>query len=234
MADRSWKLWLDGSRDPYLNMAVDELLLNRIGGIGVPLVRIYGWDRPSVSIGFVQAYEAAPGQGYAVVRRPTGGGVVFHDRDLTYTVAVPAGHALCGLDRTESYRVFHDAVRAALRHFGISTDLSQVEIPGHVNRAFMQCFTTPTRYDVMGNGRKFAGAAQRRTRDGILHQGSIDLDASGNDAGRLGDALVEAFRQSFAVEFDEYRPDAEFIAAAGALAFGKYATENWNIHKKTV
>jgi lipoate-protein ligase A len=231
MADSCWKLWRDDSRDPSLNMAVDELLLNRSGDIGAPLLRIYGWDRPAVSIGFVQAYEAAPAQGYTVVRRPTGGGVVFHDHDLTYTVVVPAGHAICGLDRTESYRVFHDAVQAALRHFGVNTDLAQAEIPKHVDRAFMQCFTTPTRYDVMGDGRKFAGAAQRRTREGILHQGSIDLDASGNDGRLLADALVGAFRQSFAIEFEEYRPDGEFMAAAGALAAGKYATENWNIHK---
>ena len=229
-----WKLWLDDIRDPYLNMAIDELLLIRSGDCAVPVLRIYGWDRPSVSIGFVQAREAAPAENYTVVRRPTGGGVVFHDHDLTYTAVIPAGHSICRLDRTESYRVFHDAVQAALRSFGINTDLADVEIPKHVNRAFMQCFTTPTRYDVMGDGRKFAGAAQRRTRDGIPHQGSIDLDASGNDRGKLTEALAEAVSRSFGIEFQEYIADAAFMDAAATLAANKYATENWNIHRKTI
>ena len=52
----------------------------------------YGWDRKSASIGYIQKFSAVEDQSYTVVRRPTGGGVVFHDVDLTYTVAVPKGH----------------------------------------------------------------------------------------------------------------------------------------------
>ncbi len=230
----SWLLWLDTSHDPYFNMAVDELLLNHAGELGTPLIRIYSWDRPAVSIGFVQSYDAAPHEKYTIVRRPTGGGVVYHDHDLTYTAVIPIGHRICSLDRTESYRVFHDAVQLALNAFGINTDLADTEIPKHVDRAFMQCFTTPTKYDVMGDGRKFAGAAQRRTRDGILHQGSIDLDASGGDHARLTDALTVALSQSFGVQFTPFEPTPELLVRAEALTTAKYATDNWNIHKKTV
>ena len=230
-ADEKWLLWLDISRDPYMNMSIDELLLLRIAGFGTPVVRIYGWDRKSVSIGYVQDYEAAPQDGYAIVRRMTGGGVVFHDKDLTYTVVVPGGHPVCELDRMESYHIFHRAVKTALAGFGLEAELSAAEC-GAVDRATMQCFVTPTRYDVLCGGKKYAGAAQRRTRDGILHQGSIDLKASGGDSAILTEKLVKALEKQFEIGFIEFNVSKEFLRDAEILSGIKYSTEQWNRFKE--
>jgi lipoate-protein ligase A len=230
-ANAKWLLWRDGDRDPFLNMSIDELLLSHIAEFGTPVVRIYGWDRKSVSIGYVQDYEAAPQKGYAIVRRMTGGGVVFHDKDLTYTVVVPAGHPICALDRVESYHVFHRAVKEALAGFGLEAELSTAEC-GAVDRATMQCFVTPTRYDVLCGGRKYAGAAQRRTRDGILHQGSIDLKASGGDSEILAEKLVRALEKQFEISFIEFNVSREFLRDAEILSEMKYSTEQWNRFKK--
>jgi len=230
-AHENWLLWRDISRDPYINMSIDELLLLRIAEYGTPVVRIYGWDRKSASIGYVQDYEAAPREGYAVVRRMTGGGVVFHDKDLTYTVVIPGGHPICALDRVESYHVFHRAVKEALAGFGLQAELSASE-GGAVNRATMQCFVTPTRYDVLCGGRKYAGAAQRRTRDGILHQGSIDLKASGGDSAILAEKLIKALEKQFDIGFIEFNVSREFLRDAETLAGMKYSTEQWNRFKK--
>ena len=230
-ANKEWLLWLDISRDPYMNMSIDELLLLHIAEFGAPVVRIYGWDRKSVSIGYVQDYEAAPREGYAIVRRMTGGGVVFHDKDLTYTVVIPAGHPICALDRVESYHVFHRAVKAALAGFGLEAELSTSE-GGAVDRATMQCFVTPTRYDVLCGGRKYAGAAQRRTHDGILHQGSIDLKASGGDSVILTEKLVKALEKQFEIGFIEFKVSKVFLHDAETLAGIKYSTEQWNRFKK--
>ena len=102
MKTEPWDVWIDGAHDPALNMAADEALLLSAPWRGRPLLRFYEWDRPAVSIGYVQTIAAAP-EGYAAVRRPTGGGVVYHDFDFTYTVMFPAGHWLCDVDRVASY-----------------------------------------------------------------------------------------------------------------------------------
>ncbi|MDD3118862.1 MAG: hypothetical protein PHQ27_06770 [Victivallales bacterium] len=223
-----WRLWRDGSRSPYDNMAIDELLLQQATTIGTPVVRIYDWDRPAVSIGYVQKYDAAPQQDYTIVRRPPGGGVVFHDVDLTYTVVVPAGHAICRLDRMESYHVFHRAILRLLDHFGHHGQLAQNEC-GPVDRATMQCFTTPTRYDVLCGQTKYAGAAQRRTRDGILHQGSIAVTAADGDKTALAANLADGLAAELGIVWQEFTPSDSFMATAVRLGKDKYARPEWNI-----
>ena len=86
MTEEKWLYWCDTVHDPYFNMSMDEVLLsnsalqeNRV------LVRIYRWDRPSVSFGSAQICPQELADKYTLVRRPTGGGVVYHDVDLTYT-----------------------------------------------------------------------------------------------------------------------------------------------------
>ena len=97
----SWLFWNDTPHSPAWNMAADEALLQNAPATGTPLLRCYAWDRPAVSIGYVQRLDAAP-EGFAAVRRPTGGGIVYHDYDFTFSVAFPMGHWLTGLDRTQS------------------------------------------------------------------------------------------------------------------------------------
>ncbi|MCP3964982.1 MAG: lipoate--protein ligase family protein [Lentisphaerae bacterium] len=226
-----WFLWLDDAHSPQHNMSVDETLLHQISAIGKPVVRIYHWDRPSVSIGYVQDYDAAPHDKYTVVRRPTGGGVVFHDNDLTYTVVIPPEHEIAKVDRIESYHVFHRAVLLALAEFGLEAQLAPDE-SGPVNRATMQCFVTPTRYDVVAAGKKYAGAAQRRTREGVLHQGSIALKAAAGNGKLLQEKLIDAFEKQFNINFIDFRPDSHFNGDVEELAEIKYATEEWNRFKK--
>ena len=168
-----WLLWHDGVHDPWFNMSVDELLLEAAPQFGTPLLRTYRWDRPALSIGCSQSYPAEQEARYAIVRRPTGGGNVFHDVDLTYTAVIPAGHPIAALDRMESYRIFHEAMLPMLDALGAHAGLKQEE-SARVDRRTMRCFTSPSRFDVVADdGAKYAGAAQRRTRNGILHQGSI-------------------------------------------------------------
>lgn len=228
----AWWLWRDGNRDPFMNMAVDETLLRRSAELQRPIVRFYGWDRPAVSIGYVQTIDAAPDGNRIVVRRPTGGGVVVHDADLTYTVVAPESDPLNRLDRLESYHVFHRAVTLALEEFGVSGELSSSEM-GAVDRATMDCFSTPTRYDVVANGRKFAGAAQRRTCDGLLHQGSVSLGAVETDREAFIAALTVAFTSEFGVTFAKFEPNPAILSESRELAETKYATDAWNIRRET-
>ena len=230
--NEKWHVWRDGGRPPPVNMAVDELLLERSEFLqGRILLRIYGWDRPSISIGYSQKYCAVSAErGYAIVRRPTGGGIVYHDRDITYTVVVPAMHPIESLDRIESYHVFHRAVLRAMSAFGKKGKLADSAV--HVaDRATMKCFVTPTKYDVICENHKMAGSAQRRTKKGILHQGSISLEVSGGDKGRLSEELIKGFAAEFNVEFENFTVPEVFASEAEKLSSAKFATDEWNKSK---
>lgn len=231
MSKEKWLCWMDSEHDPYFNMAMDEVLLahsalqeKRV------LVRIYRWDRPSVSFGSAQLCPQELADRYTLVRRPTGGGVVYHDVDLTYTVVVPPEHGIMQLDRMESYKIFHEALLLKMTENGVA---AQLENHGtdHVDRATMQCFVSPSRFDLVApSGSKYAGAAQRRTRSGILHQGSIKLEAAGGSWDKLCSELLESLKLKFDIEYEMWQPPAAVIAEGASLAAGKYATEAWNLH----
>ena len=107
-----------------MNMAVDEVLLLQVADM--PVLRLYDWDRPAVSIGYFQHFAAAPENGRSVVRRPTGGGIVFHEHDLTFTLVIPKGHPITALSRTESYRLVNGAPIKTVRMY---------TVPAHRGRA---------------------------------------------------------------------------------------------------
>jgi lipoate-protein ligase A len=228
----TWSLWLDGCRSAAMNMAIDEALLLTSPLRRTPVIRFYSWDVPeTVSIGYVQKAEAVP-MGRPFVRRPTGGGIVYHDHDFTYSVAVPAEHWLTGLDRTMSYDWINRSVQNGLHRLQLLADLADQEIAGHVDRSSMVCFTNPTKYDLLMGEKKIAGSAQRRTRDGILHQGSLHFGGPlpiGRD--QLAEALVSGFVATMNLQCDPFEPDEELLVLADQLARDKYAASDWN-HKR--
>ena len=231
MTEEQWLYWDDSVHDPFFNMSMDEVLLsNSALQENKVLVRIYRWDRPSVSFGSVQICPSELADKYTLVRRPTGGGVVYHDVDLTYTVVVPPEHQIMQLDRMESYKVFHEALLMKMTEDGVEAVLES-HGTDHVDRATMQCFVSPSRFDLVApSGSKYAGAAQRRTRMGILHQGSIKLEAAGGSWEKLRAELLESLKLKFNIEFTDWAPPQSVIDEAENLARSKYATEKWNIN----
>jgi lipoate-protein ligase A len=229
-AAEAWDLWQDAERAPALNMAIDEALLEQAPGRGRSLLRLYGWDRPAVSIGCLQHHAAAPAAAGALVRRPTGGGVVFHGADVTYSVVLPPEHALGRLPRLECYARLNGAVRSALAACRLSgAALAATDIPCAVDRRTMVCFRTPTRYDVLLAGRKVAGSAQRRTRSGVLHQGSVHLGpAAAVSRADVGAALVAAFTRELGAAFAPFIPSRELEERAAELVRTRYGTDTWN------
>ena len=162
--------WHDLTPRPgSLNMALDEAML---GAATDPWLRVYAWDRPTISIGFSQPLSAVPEayQAWPVVRRWTGGGVVVHDSDWTYTLTAPRGHPLCEQPAPQTYHWIHEAMIAALEEAGITGSTLQ---PLSTSDGMGVCFVEPAKYDVVWQGQKIAGAGQRRTRAGFLHQGTL-------------------------------------------------------------
>ena len=151
------------------NMAVDQALLERGE---VPVLRVYAWDQPAVSLGYAQNLarlgEALPS--WPVVRRWTGGGVVFHGEDHTYTLMVPAGHPWAETRPVESYRLIHQSLAKAL----VAAGYAGCRLAGAEDvKDLPFCFEAPALHDVIRGPLKVAGAGQRRGRLGLLHQGSV-------------------------------------------------------------
>ena len=133
------------------------------------------------------------------------------------------------LDRRESYKVFHEALLRKMTEDGVEAVLENVGSE-HVDRATMQCFVSPSRFDLVApSGSKYAGAAQRRTRMGILHQGSIKLEAAQGSWEKLRDELLESLKLKFDIEFTEWVPEKSVTDEAEKLAREKYSTAAWNI-----
>lgn len=184
-------LWMDPVRRAGPEaMAVDEWLLE---SAALPVLRVYGWHGDWGTLGYFGklADAKAAVAGVQWVRRWSGGGVVDHRADWTYSLVLPRGGALAEGRGAESYRLIHLALGAALREEGLAVHLSAGTEP---SRAAL-CFENPVSHDLIdGAGNKLAGAGQRRTRLGMLHQGSVAAVCaeaeSRNRAERLASGLA--------------------------------------------
>jgi lipoyl(octanoyl) transferase len=210
-----------GKAEPAWNMALDEALLLAIAKIGKPVLRFYGWTEAAATFGYFQHHAdiAAWTPLRPLIRRPTGGGLVPHDADWTYSVIIPPSHAWYELRAVESYLQLHRWVTAALRASNISAELAlsaRKKIPG-------QCFAGAEQYDVLVDGRKIAGAAQRRAREGLLIQGSIQALPTGADR-----ALWQEKMLANPVIWAELTLSEEVRLCADELAKSKYSQRAYN------
>jgi len=198
-----------------MNMAIDEALLEHCA---CPALRFYGWRGPSVSFGYFGKFAdiARETKDREFVRRWTGGGSVLHGQDLTYSLITPASNPASLREPPLIYAAIHSAIRQALAADGRETELAMAAGP----KTSDACFANPVRDDLIFRGRKIAGAAQRRTRGGFLHQGSIQLpNLSKAFRGRFASALAKK------IEHEEIPP--QVVARAAELAMEKYGTEAW-------
>jgi len=162
------RLLIDGPASGAWNMAVDEALLRCCS---LPTLRVYGWEEATVTFGTFERLEEIKKwrPHLPLIRRWTGGGLVEHGTDWTYSLIIPSGEAWLKLPRAESYRAIHGELREALEQGGIAG----LELAGEDSGGAGGCFVRPVPGDLLWHGQKIAGAAQRRTRQGLLHQGSV-------------------------------------------------------------
>lgn len=200
-------------------MAVDQLLMEGVGDH--PILRVYGWSEPTVTFGYFLSHQDArtafPDAGLTYVRRWTGGGIVDHRQDVTYTLVIPRDHPLSLARGAESYHVIHQALADALVKMGEKVRLTRVD----EGDGGLACFTNPVAYDLTNlEGEKIAGAGQRRSRYGLLHQGSLVTKLGADE---LGDALASCLSG----QLIPTTPDGCFFQEAAVLAADRYATEAW-------
>lgn len=201
-----WKVLHSGVGSAQHHMDIDQELLQDISSMKQPLLRFYDWDGPSATYGYFidpmnfLDFTSIEKLGLKLGRRPTGGGIVFHLTDLAFSVLVPASHPAYSINTLENYAFVNKHVARAVLKFkkdmAVTLLSSEEKQPDGSCKHF--CMAKPTIYDVMAEGKKVGGAAQRRTRDGFLHQGTISiappeeafLKAALKDGTQVIDAMV--------------------------------------------
>jgi lipoate-protein ligase A len=205
-------LWDDPvPRDGPGQMACDEVL---VGLAESPILRVFRWQSPWVSAGFFTETEEAARvrPDLPVCRRWTGGGIVVHEGDFTFSLVVPRGARLAAERPGESYRLIHAALAEALGAQGYAAGLSKTG-EGHSP----ECFVGAVEHDVVADGRKIAGGAQRRTRRALLHQGSVQ------GAAELSRAFGPVFAGTLATSVGSWQPPPGLEERIVALTREKYA-----------
>lgn len=179
----NWDILDTGESSAEENMRIDAELLSRVGSQKRPILHLYDWKGDCGTYGhFIDPgkfidLERAKRRGLQLARRPTGGGIIFHVWDLAFSVLMPASCSFFSRNTLGNYAFVNGAVLKAVKEFLKNKNLEIIEddAPSLDENCQNFCMAKPTKYDVMLQGKKIAGAAQRQTKDGYLHQGSIAL-----------------------------------------------------------
>lgn len=259
MADQ-WRLIRTGLNDALTNMAIDEAILNSVAEEAAPnTVRFYRWKPSAVSVGFSQQVEkeveveACKALGIDVVRRPTGGGAVYHDSNGELTYSIIARSDIIPSDVVSSYRCLCRGIVMMCRNLGLNAQLS-------FDDKGRQC------PNVTVNGKKISGSAQTRRKSAFLQHGTLLLDPNLETMTRvlkmglptaripleklaskvttirhlLGKPVsfeeVEnnlrlAFEKEFNMKLPEQVLSPSELEQASELRLTKYATEEWNFKR---
>jgi len=207
-------------------MALDEALLEATARLGKPVLRFYGWTEPAATFGYFQKYADVERSTHLrpLIRRPTGGGIVPHDADWTYSLAFPPGHEWHKLKAEESYRRVHEWIQAAFAGLKVETELAPAarkSTPG-------QCFSGHEKFDLLWNGRKIAGAAQRRKNLGLLIQGSVQSPVAALARADWEQAMSDVARAEWKVTWSDFEPDAALRERAESFVARKYSQAAYN------
>ncbi|MDA8433240.1 MAG: biotin/lipoate A/B protein ligase family protein [Nitrospiraceae bacterium] len=175
----TWRL-IDSGRCPAaFNMALDEAVATLLRGRGLPpVLRLYGWERPSLSLGcFQKSSDVDIGycksSGIPVVRRPTGGRAILHDEELTYSLSAGTRSGPFSGGLLDSYRRVGAALHLAFRRLGIAAEAKAEREKGRVLTGSPLCFQSSSYGEILIGNKKAVGSAQKRWDDGLLQQGSI-------------------------------------------------------------
>ena len=202
-----------------LNMAIDEALL--LDGGDCPLFRPYHWLEQPVSIGYFSSWEQANAlyPDREIVRRWTGGGVVEHGTDFTYSLLLPVDSG--PPPNRDLYRGMHTAIVRTLAALGRSATVVTKSSEARAGTNLVAaCFANSVESDVEIDGLKIAGAAIRRSRAGVILQGSIQRVS-------VGSGFAPQLAQTLSRTVEKTMLSTVTTSLAERIATLKYGTESW-------
>jgi lipoyl(octanoyl) transferase len=235
MSEAGWRLLNDPPASGAWNMAVDEALLEGVAsGRSPATLRFYSWTPACLSLGYFQPFgivdvDGCRARGVDVVRRPTGGRAILHDRELTYSLTLPAsvlGHE-AGI--VPSYHRLSLALQAGLRELGVPATLAPAAATPAGGDQGPVCFDRPSSHEILLGGRKLVGSAQVRRGGALLQHGSIVIQPQIDkllaclrlEAPARGPAARDRLADAVAglAEIGDFDPTR--VAGAVAAAFGR-------------
>lgn len=220
----NWYYINSGPGEAAFNMALDEALLEAVGALGAPVLRSYGWTQAAATFGYFQHHaeieQLTPLR--PLIRRPTGGGLVPHATDWTYSLAFPPQREWHQFRAEDSYREVHEWIQRAFRQLQVATELA----PCCRKTAPGQCFIGYEKFDLLWHGKKIAGAAQRRNKFGLLIQGSVQPPATGLVRSAWEEAMRVAAPRK--VGWEPLRVSGPLLARTEQLVAEKYAQAAYN------
>ena len=158
-----FRIMQTGFNDAFFNMGLDEAILGSVAdSVAIPTLRLYGWKPSAISLGYFQGItdeidiEACERQNIDIVRRITGGGAVFHDAEVTYSIVIPEGHPLAPSSILDSYSIICSGIIQGLGELGIDAEFAPIN-------------------DIVSGGKKISGNAQTRKRGCLLQHGTVLL-----------------------------------------------------------
>ncbi len=260
---KSWRLINSKECSASFNMALDEAISAFVRkGASLPTLRLYSWDKPSVTIGCFQRVrdvnlEFCNNSGIDVVRRPTGGRALLHDKELTYSFSIRNDHEAFSAGLLDSYKKISAAFNLAFKKIGLDVETKTRRESGSVLVKSPLCFQSRSFGELGLNGKKIVGSAQKRWPDGLLQQGSIPyyiddimimkifrLRANGklDFAGikhfipelsdeRFRETVKTSFEETFGISFIDELPSPEENTLAMKLKAEKYQTAEWNLRQ---
>jgi lipoate-protein ligase A len=244
-----WRLLDSGPAEPAWNLALDEALLTLAAAHALPTLRLYAWRPHALSLGrFQDARDVPgdfdPGEHWVLVRRPTGGGAIYHADEITYSVVLPPSHPLTPSHPGEGYSRFHEPLLRALCDLGAPATDREGSVPEEPARpSSFFCFERRSACDVVVGGRKLLGSAQRRAATGFLQHGSLPL--SGTAGAREGavslseacqrlvafaearERIVSHFARAFSARLTAQEPSAAERALAAERVAERYGNVEW-------
>ncbi len=185
MPGRTWRFVDTGSLDGASNMTIDEALLDTFDpAASDPVFRLYGWAPPALSIGRFQNaatvldLDRCRSERVPVVRRITGGGVIYHAEELTYALVCAPRHLPEETAVKDSYRCLNGFLLAFYRSLGLPAAYAEDSVAdgSELGERTPFCFAGRERFDILVGGRKIGGNAQRRVRNAVFQHGSIPVE----------------------------------------------------------
>lgn len=267
MADypKKWRLIDSTACSAFYNMALDEAIAIHVKeGKASPTLRIYKWDRPSVSLGCFQKnadvdMRYCSEAGIPIVRRPTGGRAILHNKELTYSFSIKTDNEFFSKGIFDSYKKISSAFYLALQKVGVEPEIKTERNTRHKVKGSPLCFQSTSYGELTIDSKKIVGSAQKRWSDGLLQQGSmpyhIDIPLT-QKVFRLGnmrdqdfcmtgimdmlpnlkeetlkESIKKAFEETFGINLISDHPSEEEEALALSLQAEKYQAYEWTFRQ---
>lgn len=215
--------------DVYQNMACDEFFCERMPFKYI--LRFFNWENQAITFGFSQRYNnvfmqiSQEDRSLPITRRPTGGGIVFHKEDLTFSFIF---YSPGDFNPSLTYEKLHKSINEAFKENNLPVDiLSQKTKNYDTNKNIIDCFSKPVEKDIMIGSKKILGGALRKFSDYMLYQASLQIEDARTNSEFYQSIIIKALSKGYGVNLKEISLTNKDMEIINQITYNKYKKEDW-------